>query len=122
MEFHAYHGCLPEEKTFGNRFTVDFRGTYDISRAAESDRLSDAQDTALIYKVIAREMKQPSDLIENVAARILKAVRKEFPEFESISISVGKYRPRVGGPAEMSKITVCGNMGYDGEEGLYDGE
>ena len=44
MEFHAYHGCLEEEKRDGNTFTVDFLGKVNIRKAAESDLLEDTTD------------------------------------------------------------------------------
>ena len=31
MHFTAFHGCLEEEKEYGNEFTVDFRCRYGIT-------------------------------------------------------------------------------------------
>ena len=127
MEFHAYHGCLPEEKMYGKRYLVDFSADYDISAAAESDNLSDAQDVARIYDVIAREMAQPSELIETVAARMLRAVEEEFSCLENVRITLSKCSPALAGPAEYSRISVQGgrrNSGRTAEEEkeLYNGE
>ena len=36
MEFHAFHGCLPEERTNGNTFVVDFVGYIDMKKAFNS--------------------------------------------------------------------------------------
>ena len=96
MEFRAYHGCLEREKIAGNDFVVD----------AESDRLEDAVNYALIYEVVAEEMAKPSDLLENVAGRIVKALEKRFPEFESFSVRVSKKRPPVNGIVQWSRITL----------------
>lgn len=106
MEFRAYHGCLGREKIAGNDFVVDFRGELDMEAAAESDRLEDAVNYALIYEVVAEEMAKPSDLLENVAGRIMKALEKRFPEFESFSVRVSKKRPPVNGIVQWSRITL----------------
>ena len=106
MEFKAYHGCLEQEKVRGNVFTVDFRGELDLSAAAESDRLEDAVNYALIYDVVAEEMAKPSDLLEHVAGRIVKALEERFPEFISFSVRVSKRRPPVSGIVQWSRITL----------------
>lgn len=106
MEFRACHGCLEREKIAGNDFVVDFRGEVDMSAAAESDRLEDAVNYALIYDTVAAEMAVPSDLLEHVAGRIVKALATRFPEFESFSVRVSKKRPPVDGVVAWSRITL----------------
>ena len=114
MEFRAYHGCLEREKIAGNDFVVDFRGEMDMSAAAESDRLEDAVNYALIYDVVAEEMANPSDLLEHVAGRIVKALEERFPEFISFSVRVSKRRPPVSGIVQWSRITLYYNKGVSG--------
>ena len=114
MEFRAHHGCLERERIAGNDFIVDFRGEMDMSAAAESDRLEDAVNYALIYDVIAEEMAKPSDLLEHVAGRIVKALETRFPEFTSFSVRVSKRRPPVSGIVQWSRITLYYNKGVSG--------
>lgn len=106
MEFKAYHGCLEREKTVGNDFVVDFRGEMDMSAAAESDDLRDAVNYAEIYEVIKEEMARPSDLLEHVTGRIVKALEEKFPQFISFSVRVSKKRPPVSGVVQWSRITM----------------
>lgn len=106
MEFRANHGCLERERIVGNDFVVDFRGEMDMSAAAESDNLEDAVNYALIYDVVAEEMAKPSDLLEHVAGRIVKALETRFPEFISFSVRVSKRRPPVAGKVQWSRITL----------------
>ncbi|MGN0189501.1 MAG: dihydroneopterin aldolase [Candidatus Cryptobacteroides sp.] len=106
MEFHSRHGCLGHERTEGNFFTVDFRGETDFSKAAESDSLEDTADYGKIYDITAREMAEASNLLENVAGRIVKAVKKEFPQFSSITVRVSKRNPPVAGKAGWSRVTI----------------
>lgn len=106
MEFRAYHGCLEREKTVGNDFIVDFRGEMDISAAAESDDLHDTVNYAEIYDAIKEEMARPSELLENVAGRIVKAIEEKFPQFESFTVRVSKKRPPVDGIVQWSRVTM----------------
>ncbi|MBQ8838790.1 MAG: dihydroneopterin aldolase [Bacteroidales bacterium] len=106
MEFKAYHGCLQDEKVRGNIFTVDFRGELDLSAAAGSDNLNDTLNYAEIHEIVAYEMSIPSELLENVAGRIVKAIEQRFPQLISFSVRVSKRRPPVDGIAQWSRVTL----------------
>lgn len=106
MEFKAYHGCLEQEKIRGNSFTVDFKGELDLSAAAESDNLNDTLNYGEIYEIVAEEMSVPSELLENVAGRIMKAIESRFPQLVSFSVRVSKKRPPVDGVAQWSRVTL----------------
>ena len=109
MEFKAYHGCLEQEKVRGNLFTVDFRGELDLSAAAESDNLNDTLNYADIYDIVANEMSVPSELLENVAGRIVKTIEVQFPQLQSFSVRVSKKKPPVDGVAQWSRVTLFSN-------------
>jgi dihydroneopterin aldolase len=85
---------------------VDFRGELDLSAAAESDNLNDTLNYADIYEIVADEMSIPSELLENVAGRIVKAIEKRFPELSSFSVRVSKKKPPVDGVAQWSRVTL----------------
>lgn len=106
MEFHAFHGCLEQEKTDGNTFIVDFEGKCDMTAAAQSDRIEDAVDYSCIYGIVAREMAIPSDLLEHVTGRIVMALAEAFPELETFSVRVSKKNPPVKGPVIRSSVTI----------------
>ena len=109
MEFKAYHGCLEQEKVRGNSFTVDFRGELDLSAAVLSDNLNDTLNYAEIYDIVAEEMSIPSELLENVAGRIVHGIEKRFPELISLSVRVSNKRPPVDGVAQWSRVTLRSN-------------
>ena len=108
MEFHAYHGCFEEEKTAGNLFVVDFTGEIDMAAAVETDALADTADYGAVYSIIKREMSSPSDLLEHVAGRIVKAIESEIPAFTRFSVRVSKSNPPVGGVCAWSRVTLRG--------------
>ena len=105
-EFKAYHGCLEQEKVRGNVFTVDFRGELDLSAAAESDNLNDTLNYGDIYDIVAEEMSIPSELLENVAGRIMKEIERRYPQLVRFSVRVSKKRPPVDGVAQWSRVTL----------------
>ena len=106
MEFKAYHGCLEQEKVRGNSFTVDFRGELDLSAAADSDNLNHTVNYADIYEIISYEMSIPSELLENVAGRIVKEIEKKFPQLVSFSVRVSKKKPPVDGCGSQSFLML----------------
>ena len=109
MRFWAFHGCLESERRNGNLFLVDFRGELDMRKAAESDNLEDTVNYGLVYDLVKEEMSVPSDLLENVAGRIVRRIAERFPEFVRFSVRVSKRRPPVGGPVQWSRVTLTFN-------------
>ena len=109
MRFWAYHGCLESERRNGNLFLVDFRGELDMRKAAESDNLEDTVNYGLVYDLVKEEMSMPSDLLENVAGRIVRRIAEKFPEFVRFSVRVSKRRPPVEGPVQWSRVTLTYN-------------
>jgi len=109
MRFWARHGCLESERSKGNLFLVDFRGEFDMRKAAGSDNLEDTVNYGLVYDLVKEEMDIPSDLLENVAGRIVRRIAERFPEFARFSVRVSKRRPPVGGPVQWSRVTLTFN-------------
>ena len=106
MHFTAFHGCLEEEKEWGNEFSVDFRCRYDIRQAALEDDLSLTLDYSKIYDIVAGQMSQPSNLLENVAARIFDAILEAHPEIEEMEVKVTKFNPPVNGSTDSASVTL----------------
>ena len=109
MRFWARHGCLESERSKGNLFLVDFRGELDMRKAAGSDNLEDTVNYGLVYDLVKEEMSMPSDLLENVAGRIVRRIAEKFPEFVRFSVRVSKRRPPVEGPVQWSRVTLTYN-------------
>lgn len=107
MEFVCRHGCLESEKLNDNLFVVDFCGVYDMEAAAGSDRLEDAVDYGSVYDLVAKEMAVPSELLEHLAGRIVRAIAQAHPELEEFSVRVAKQNPPVAGKTAWSAITIA---------------
>lgn len=106
MKFRSFHGCLERERIEGNDFIVDLEFSYDMSRAAVSDSLEDALDYSSIYAIVAGEMSIPSNLLENVAFRIRKAILSDFPGISSLNVTVSKLDPPLPGEVHASSVTL----------------
>lgn len=109
MEFHAYHGCLEKERREGNTFVVDFHAETELKKAVKSDDLGKTIDYGRVYDIVAEQMAIPSNLLENVAGRILDTIRDEFKDILFLKIRVSKKNPPVNGACAWSRVTVmCG--------------
>lgn len=106
MIFFAYHGVLPQENAAGNTFVVNIKLESDLSEAATSDNLDDTINYAQVYEVIKQEMNIPSCLLEHVAGRIIKALRKRFPKLGVIELKLSKKAPPIVGQIEQASVII----------------
>ena len=51
-------------------------------------------------------MREASNLLENVAARIFDAILEAHPEITEMEVRVAKLNPPVGGPAQCAAVTL----------------
>ena len=108
MRFHAFHGCLPQERVDGGEYVVDFSVKLDVERAVDSDELGDTLDYSKVYAIVREQMEIPSDLIENVARRVAAAIRAAFPQLPPFTLKLTTLAPPVGGVCEGASVTLVG--------------
>ena len=106
LEFYSYHGVYEEEKEKGNTFIVNLRVTGEFDQAIRQDKLEGTIDYEKLFDLVRQEMEIPSNLLEHVVGRIRTAIKKAFPEIESISISLEKLNPPIGGNLKSTRITL----------------
>lgn len=106
MRFHAFHGVLPQERKTGNDYVVSLRAKYDISQAMASDLVDDTLNYAQVYEIVAREMREPSLLLEHVAGRIGKSLFAAFPGIAEMSLKVVKLNPPMGADSDGAGVEV----------------
>jgi dihydroneopterin aldolase len=107
MEFFAYHGHFEEETKVGNYFIVNLEIKSDTKKAEASDCLEDALNYVDIYRLVAKEMDQPSKLVENVAKRILDSLFFNFPlQILRAKVEVQKMNPPLGSKMESVSVTL----------------
>jgi 7,8-dihydroneopterin aldolase/epimerase/oxygenase len=106
MEFYAYHGHYEEERVVGNRFLLDLRIEGDCDKAAQSDRIHDALNYQVAYKIIREQMQEKSHLLENIAKRILDALYENLEGIKKATIKVRKMNPPMGGQIKSVSVTM----------------
>ena len=104
MKFYAFHGHYEVEKIVGTHFQVDIHIKTDCLKAAVSDSLNDTLNYQEVFLLVQNEMKKKSNLLENVANRILNLLFEKFPQIKKVKIRVSKLNPPVGG--EIEKVSV----------------
>ncbi|MGE5424132.1 MAG: dihydroneopterin aldolase [Syntrophothermus sp.] len=97
MEFFAYHGCFREEKIIGTKFMVDLEVEVDTAKAEKSDDLHDTVNYQALFKLVKQQMEIKSNLLENVASRILGRIKDTFPEVTTATVKIAKLNPPLGG-------------------------
>ncbi len=106
MEFYAYHGHYKEEQIVGNRFLVDLKIETNCRKAAESDNIEDAVNYQTAYKIIKKEMKKKSNLLENIASRIIDALYENLDNMKSVTVKLSKMNPPMGGKIKKVSVTM----------------
>ena len=108
MKFYAYHGCFEEERMIGTKFLVSIWMQTDTSRAQQTDNVKDTVDYSKVYSVIKQQMAIPSHLLENVAYRILKAIKNNFSKVEKTKVKISKLNPPIGGNMDWVSVEIEG--------------
>lgn len=106
MRFYAYHGVGDQEKVVGNWYRVELTVTLPLAKAIESDCLTDTIDYSHLFRLIKQEMDIPSDLLEHLAGRILKALKAAYPQLTAIELKVSKLRPPFEGELESASVIL----------------
>jgi dihydroneopterin aldolase len=100
MEFYAYHGCFVEEKIIGTRFKVDVVLYGDFIAAAKEDDLQKTVNYQSVYKDIETVMKQPVNILETLAFKIIEVLKKNYLQIDKVKATVYKLNPALGGKTE----------------------
>jgi dihydroneopterin aldolase len=100
IKLYAYHGCLDEEAKIGSEYRVDVVVKADLKKSAKTDTLLDTVDYVHLNHIVKEEMGIRSQLLEEVAQRILDRFFKELRMIKKATVSVSKINPPIGGDVE----------------------
>ena len=106
VRFHAFHGVMPQERQVGADFVLDLKVGYPLERAMQTDEVADTLNYAALYDLVAREMQQPSKLLEHVAGRMAEAIGRAFPQVTSIDLVLTKQNPPMGADCEGAGVEI----------------
>ncbi|HMJ70059.1 MAG TPA: dihydroneopterin aldolase [Cyclobacteriaceae bacterium] len=106
LEFHAYHGVYPHERSSGNKFEVDVEVETQFSASAFRDDLSGTVNYEDLYALIKGEMEKPSKLLETVGHAIAVRTLEAFPNALSVAVNISKFNPPIGGVCKKATVSV----------------
>ena len=106
MRFHACHGVMPQERVTGGEFIVSIEVKCNIARAVMTDDVADTVNYAEIFKIVNREMQQPSCLLEHLAGRIGECIFREIEGISEMRLKVQKVNPPMGGQCEGAAVSL----------------
>lgn len=109
LEFHAYHGVYPQERSSGNKFEVDIEVDTTIGPSAFADDLAGTLNYESLYSVIRAEMEKPSKLLERVGHSMADEILRKFPQALAVTITIAKFNPPIGGVCKKAAVTIVRN-------------
>ena len=109
MEFYARHGCYELERKVGGRFGVELVLIVGADRETlHGDDVSQLVNYLNVYASVERQMAVSQCTVERVALNIIEALKAEFPAIESVSCTVSKFAPPLGGKVGRMSVTIEG--------------
>jgi len=106
LEFHAYHGVYPHERSSGNKFQVDVAVETAFQQKAFADDLTGTLNYEDLYAVVKLEMDKPSKLLETVAHAIAQNILRSFPAAMQAEVKISKFNPPIGGVCRKASVQV----------------
>ncbi len=106
IKLYAFHGCLDEEAKIGSEYKVDVEVKADLKKSSKTDALIDTVDYVHLNLIVKEEMAIRSELLEEVAQRILDRIFKEISMVKKAKVSVAKINPPIGGNVEEVVIIL----------------
>ncbi len=106
IKLYAFHGCLDEEAKIGSEYKVDVEVKADLKKSSKTDALIDTVDYVHLNLIVKEEMAIRSELLEEVAQRILDRIFREISMVKKAKVSVAKINPPIGGNVEEVVIIL----------------
>jgi dihydroneopterin aldolase len=106
LEFHAYHGVYPQERSSGNKFEVDILVETHFAEAAFNNELSGTINYEDLYAIVKDEMAKPAKLLEAVGHAIAQRTLTSFNEAVSVEVKISKFNPPIGGVCRKASVVV----------------
>lgn len=106
LEFHAYHGVYPHERSSGNKFEVDITVETEFQEAAFQDDLSGTINYEDLYALVKIEMGKPSKLLETVGHAIAEKILASFASANNVEVKISKFNPPIGGVCKKASVVV----------------
>ena len=108
LKIYAFHGVNKEEKAQGQNFIVDAVLYVDLSKAGNTDKVSDTVSYAKVTKTIIKTVNEKSyDLLEKVATRIIQQIFDEFLSVNKVDVTVKKPEAPINADFDYMAVNIC---------------
>lgn len=108
LKIYAFHGVNKEEKAQGQNFIVDAVLYVDLSKAGNTDKVSDTVSYAKVTKTIIKTVNEKSyDLLEKVATRIIQQIFDEFLSVKKVDVTVKKPEAPINADFDYMAVNIC---------------
>lgn len=105
--FYAYHGALSDEQNLGGKFEIDVELHCDLTRAKESDSLSETVNYEKVYAMMKKIVTEKKYyLIETLAHSIGKGILDTFNQVQKTVVRVRKPGAPVHGVVDAIEVVV----------------
>lgn len=109
LKIFAHHGVLEEETKNGQDFYVNAKLYYDMSRAAQTDEVTDAVHYGEVCQLMTDFLqKNTYKLLERVVAETMKAVLLAFPMLNGMEMELCK--PQAPIPLPFGNVSVTRSL------------
>ncbi len=105
LHFYGHHGVDAAERDLGGRFSLDVELVRDLTRAGETDDLSETVDYKAVYDLVARIQRQGFCLLEALALNIARAILETF-EVDEVTVRARKQSVPLGGLIDCAEVEV----------------
>ena len=117
LEFHAYHGVYPHERSSGNKFEVDITVDTHFDDSAFRDELSGTLNYEMLYALVKEAMDEPAKLLETVGNRIAEKTLLSFAEAVAVEVKISKFNPPIGGVCRKASVVVTSRRPHSASPG-----
>lgn len=111
LEFHAFHGVYPHERSSGNKFEVDVHVETSFAESAFQDDLAGTINYEDLYTIVKEEMDKPSKLLETVCHAIADRALHTFPQSSTVEVKISKFNPPIGGVCRKASVSLSRTRG-----------
>ncbi len=106
MIFYAHHGYYLAERELGQKFEVDMELQCDLSRAIQTDSLTDTVNFEAVYLTVRDIFNgYKFTLLETLADRIATRILEKFP-VETVRLKVRKPHVPVNGFLDNVEVEI----------------
>lgn len=104
LRFFGHYGLYPVEAKWNTEIIVDLSIEMK-SNIKANYQLQDTIDYAELYKIIEIEMKEEHELLETIANKLARAIKKFDERIELCKVRLSK-KPQLGGPSDKAVIEI----------------